>query len=1382
MNRDPFGLGVLLYGTVPNLPPGLTVEYDTTTPLLMALTAAAGELAHAGCMLSTFCKNPLHPGPCKGWKKKLGVEAPGALKAINAAHAEKLAASRAKRAEAKSAAEKALVGRQLASPLHAKKATVKHANIILGNDETKASTKAGRVILNKTEIKRYSKIKAAHVNSVRAKHGLPEDPGLEDRLAEAFAEDNKLGKDDNYRAVLRGSAESFGAQLAVEHCHKGNHKECDDATQGALRDHLADAAEHALLTGDDEQLDKALADWDAGKLDLTPAPPKAKIPQTAKGKMIEDANAKAKADEEAAAAAAKPKMTNPGKVPASTEFPAGHKHTTVAGMGLKPGDKVKLHLQELGPEKKKGPGYELGKIDTEGQLVTVQKGAHGGYEFHAADGNMVTGGGVATKWHLSPAEPPAPEAASPTSGLPPVKDVADLTPEEAVAFAGDITEQQWETLTKDAKMQLITKLNKAYGQGLPGSDAAVQKMSALKAVKSTAPAAPAAPAEPEPFNVTKAKELFAGDYDPHNAMAAKKLALMMDMSKEEYDQLGPGEKAHIDALLADMDAKYGHTGGLISKNVAKIHDNLGIGPAPAAAEPDVLQELMDAVPTATGPDKPKMAVDISPDAKIASDYANGFKSGTAKQKLPAYEKVSGEEFKQLPPNTQKLILADLLAMKAKFLAPGKKEQAQQQHDYLSGFMGGGAGAGGGGNPGVEAGGADLSKALDNLHELATITKAPATHVPSAAEMKTNFTGMVDAAGHEQVADFLASGWADNAMKSLQDMHADPLGQHAYPDEAIALAKPALAADIKKKLLGQDGPTPHLDAFAKAKKLGGADEADAFVSGAIHAGNDLNAPAPAEHHAKAIKLTSLWHDAAPGYSKQTMADSEAAIGAAGSMGYDTATFNAWANTEGSKIATGVMGGGFTAIGLNIDDKVELLGAPGSHDVLGAMTAEMQQAVKDGNATVPKGGWVEQFHDALGEAKKASADLAKNNGWAADSPVVQEYKKTIMATKLDELGDKIKSGTPSVHPTGGAGAGGTGGSGSSKVAVGTGTASGFTNDQNQVITGTLKSQGINLSSSAQEVWDNAVAAAAAHQGKDGFPTSLTVLDVLNATDEGHAKNLGVTNSNLLRKKVVDWLGTPAGKKYAEDNSTPKPAIMGKLTGDLSIKLPPGQKVQTLSGPGPYDPKNNGPWTEKNVEQAFKDQAALWDTQPDVPWNTNKHGYHKAGWKTKWTDEQQDGLYSYTLGSSTINNYLRGQTPDGTPVTHASHGTKQAIINIQSAMMPLQEDHLFKRGTGWEQFPPGFRDPEAVKQLIGENITEKAFLSTSVPGGGSAGFGGPVRMEIEAPKGTHGAFVEGLSAFKGGTEQEMLLAAGQVMRVLSVKKDGHQTVVRVRIVTPK
>ena len=54
--------------------------------------------AHETCSL-TACLNPLHPGPCKGWKGNLFKVAPNAFHALEAARVEKANAARLKKIE-----------------------------------------------------------------------------------------------------------------------------------------------------------------------------------------------------------------------------------------------------------------------------------------------------------------------------------------------------------------------------------------------------------------------------------------------------------------------------------------------------------------------------------------------------------------------------------------------------------------------------------------------------------------------------------------------------------------------------------------------------------------------------------------------------------------------------------------------------------------------------------------------------------------------------------------------------------------------------------------------------------------------------------------------------------------------------------------------------------------------------------------------------------------------------------------------------------------------------------------------------------------------------------------------------------------------------------
>lgn len=50
---------------------------------------AQAAIAHWACNVGEFCRNPLHPGPCKGWKHTLHAVAPGAYHAYEKARVEK---------------------------------------------------------------------------------------------------------------------------------------------------------------------------------------------------------------------------------------------------------------------------------------------------------------------------------------------------------------------------------------------------------------------------------------------------------------------------------------------------------------------------------------------------------------------------------------------------------------------------------------------------------------------------------------------------------------------------------------------------------------------------------------------------------------------------------------------------------------------------------------------------------------------------------------------------------------------------------------------------------------------------------------------------------------------------------------------------------------------------------------------------------------------------------------------------------------------------------------------------------------------------------------------------------------------------------------------
>jgi len=84
-------IGLLAYGLRPS---PLAEEAPTWLLAAGAYGSMSWDLqmqaAHAGCHISAFCRNPLHPGPCKGWKHHLGLVSPGALHALEKVRHDKL--------------------------------------------------------------------------------------------------------------------------------------------------------------------------------------------------------------------------------------------------------------------------------------------------------------------------------------------------------------------------------------------------------------------------------------------------------------------------------------------------------------------------------------------------------------------------------------------------------------------------------------------------------------------------------------------------------------------------------------------------------------------------------------------------------------------------------------------------------------------------------------------------------------------------------------------------------------------------------------------------------------------------------------------------------------------------------------------------------------------------------------------------------------------------------------------------------------------------------------------------------------------------------------------------------------------------------------------
>lgn len=1438
MNRDPFGLGAQLYG-FQAVPDTFAITSWGALDGVVDLDAAG---AHEACWISSFCRAPLHPGPCKGWKKKLGTDAPGVLKAIEAARKEKLAAKRKATADAKGQAQKALTGRQLASPLHAKKATIKAANQILGNDEAKAGGKAAKVILNKQEIKKYSKIKSAQMNALRAKHGLPEDTGLEDRIAEALAKDNTVGKDDNYRSTLAVAAQSLGAQLAQKACKKGD-GDCDGKPYEWLRDTLETRALDALTNGDDSGLSKTLDDYEAGKIGYKPEPepepaPKADAAAPAKPKaagkkpvVSVDALAtfdKAMANKDKAAAMKALDSVTPEEYDIWPVSAKGDAEDLLAqsntAKAKEIGDKLNIEVGTAVPAKKTAAKKAADALaDTPGQ-----KGAVYGLGFWSTiKGNKTLGAKKSVQVFADKIDKALPEG-----------DPNGIIPQAATQIAETALKKvHSDTLSKPAAMFapavkkiLTSKLEAEAVQGLKGEDGpkpvsdlvkkALRQQQAkdFAGFKETVVQLKEQAVVDSLANKDKADKIAAKAVEIADTMNPKANAsskkdvlssqLNTDLAAGNNDKIKTALQKPVDKMV-DKAAPEGASEEFKKEQADKIKAELealvdGDGDTPTPELDAVLTSIKAAPAVATPAATPGLSAG---DEVKLSKTLDGPDVGP---KTAAIAKLSKDDYDALDPSVHKQV-EDHVKAELNAYMPGTESDKQIQ--AIASKLGiendgpawtppadvvGGSTLG---ETGATAAEIDKSVKIAQGYITAThaksieahdkLTKADFDALPGIDQLAI-MDDLNDAINHSKIADIKVK--AAQVKAKLTGISLEDKGKPGYEispeaEKAAGYAGGSLSGTAKQKLAAYDAlPVGDFEQmqpgiksmlladldkmkakFLDPKKQAQVDQIKAKLSvgtgGGAGAGGDATPatvdPTPAEQ-AKVVDALFSWaSDYGPhlgGEMVQQVAD--------GSNPAEGAAFF---------IAGTFVGKQAKKLGLTALD----LGAENLQKLIVDLEDDFKEAIAKGLPTGTPGGPAEGFKNAVIDIKQSADQLAANNGWAADDPALTEWKKAALQAELELAlnpstpgSSAPPMGVPAATP---AGAGGTSSAPNPAKAsippIGTGTSLDGIDDATQkAIMEDLKgfSEGKYLADDKKVTYGNLLTLAAVYGTED---KPLSVLQVLKSVDNAFAKKLGVTNTNNWENAFVDWLATPEGKKFAEDNPTPDANLVKKLKGvydgittDLNELA---KKVQLLPGPGGFDTSKpssdfkviSGAEADKIRAQQLADQGG------------------------EYTQSQKEGIWVYTSNDYIpINKWLRGLQSD------LSTNHKQAIRKAQDAMRPLPQDLLLHRGTGWDALPEGFRSANGAKKLIGKTVMDEAFMSASVGGSpGGPGAGKPLILEIEAPAGTMAAYVDGkhkdgksVSTFPA--EREFLLAAGQQYQIISVDDSaGWQTTVRVRIVTP-
>lgn len=153
---------------------------------------------------------------------------------------------------------------------------------------------------------------------------------------------------------------------------------------------------------------------------------------------------------------------------------------------------------------------------------------------------------------------------------------------------------------------------------------------------------------------------------------------------------------------------------------------------------------------------------------------------------------------------------------------------------------------------------------------------------------------------------------------------------------------------------------------------------------------------------------------------------------------------------------------------------------------------------------------------------------------------------------------------------------------------------------------------------------------------------------------------------------------------------------------------------------------------------------------------------------TSAEQDALVGYTGSYSFINEPLRG-------TKYGNYNTKKtkfisAVKNMTSAIdkSVIDFDFWTQRGTSAVNFPhmkiDAYTDIDKLNSLVGTTFEDQAFVSTGAAK--NTGFSSHnIILNIYCPKGTKGAYVNEISAFKG--ENELILQRGYSYKVTKVEK---------------
>lgn len=250
--------------------------------------------------------------------------------------------------------------------------------------------------------------------------------------------------------------------------------------------------------------------------------------------------------------------------------------------------------------------------------------------------------------------------------------------------------------------------------------------------------------------------------------------------------------------------------------------------------------------------------------------------------------------------------------------------------------------------------------------------------------------------------------------------------------------------------------------------------------------------------------------------------------------------------------------------------------------------------------------------------------------------------------------------------------------------------------------------------------------------------------------------ITDEVLSEFQAMNWVENP--ERWITMKSQPVPVEKGQSSKDAAKRFleEKGRKLKDRDegSEESYTGKAKSFESTEEIEKFFGESGA-----PLLERRKNP----AQQWQFSLSATQKKYIHDYTADMyGDINNYLRGREYG------KSYNVKEAVENLDKAIedFPLSEDIRVFRAIN----PDAFKGKD-LKKLIGERYTDKGYMSSS-PYLYSTGVNKDLVFDIVVPKGKgRGAWVNGLSGFKGKEYEFLLKRGGNFVITDYYEKDGKK-----------